>query len=67
MRLLRTDPHRGWSPIEVARALEYAHYRSLATQMGVWAKEGFLQRIARGRYTLAPQWLRAELTTTPAP
>ncbi|WP_017584668.1 transposase, partial [Nocardiopsis valliformis] len=67
MRLLGTDPGRGWSPIEVARALEYAHHRSLASQMGVWAQEGFLQRIAQGRYILAPWWVNSELTAQPVP
>lgn len=67
IRLLRTDPGRAWRPIEVAQALEYAHYRSLATQMGVWVKEGFLQRNAPGRYTLAPRWVHADLTGAPDP
>lgn len=57
MRLLEADPGQGWSPAQVARALDYPHGRSLATQMGVWVKEGYLQRIARGRYVLAPEWL----------
>ncbi|WP_017583379.1 IS4 family transposase [Nocardiopsis valliformis] len=67
MRLLGSGPDRGWSPIEVARALGYPHYRSLATQMGVWVQEGFLQRIARGRYTLAPRWASSGLTAQPVP
>ncbi|USY19956.1 IS4 family transposase [Nocardiopsis exhalans] len=67
MRLLGSDLSRGWSPIEVARALDYPHYRSLATQMGVWVQEGFLQRTAHGRYTLALRWAGVELTAQRVP
>ncbi|MEU5307071.1 hypothetical protein ACH4YO_42455 [Streptomyces noursei] len=55
LQLLRTEPDRSWRTIELAAALEISHYRSFCAQLGQWTKEGMLQRLGRGRYTLAAE------------
>jgi transposase IS4-like protein/DDE family transposase len=55
LQLLRTEPDRSWRPTELAAALEISHYRSFCAQLGQWTKEGILQRLGRGRYTLAAE------------
>ncbi|MFA3843313.1 hypothetical protein [Streptomyces aureus] len=60
LQLLRTDPYRIWSVAEIAEGLTVDHYRSLCAQLGLWAKEGLLDKTGRGHYRLNSRWIEEE-------
>ncbi|WP_329611840.1 IS4 family transposase [Kitasatospora herbaricolor] len=57
LQFLRAAPDRAWHPTEIAQVLGWANYRSVCAQLGYWAREGLLQKVARATYTLAPAWM----------
>ncbi|MDX3416275.1 IS4 family transposase [Streptomyces sp. MD20-1-1] len=62
LQLMRTDPGRSWRACEIARGIGLDDARGLRAELGRWVKEGILQRISRGVYALAHEWITPILT-----
>lgn len=54
---MHTDPHRTWTPNDLAKALELPSARSLRAELTRWTGEGIMHRLERGIYVLSPEWI----------
>lgn len=61
-----TQPHRDWSGRELAKRLQIIP-RNLHTQLGEWAKLGFITRTGFATYALNTPPSPASSTTAPDP
>jgi hypothetical protein len=50
-----TDPSRAWHARDLAHLLGIANIDSLQAQMGRWARQGLIHKVARATYVLHPQ------------
>jgi hypothetical protein len=57
LQLMRTDPHRTWTPNELAKGLALPSARSLRAELTRWTGEGIVRRVERGLYALSPAWI----------
>ena len=64
--LMSTQPHRSWSGRELAERLQITP-RNLHTQLGEWAKLGFITRTGFATYALNTPPAQAPSTTAPDP
>jgi hypothetical protein len=64
--LMTTEPHRDWSGRELAERLQIKP-RNLHTQLGEWAKLGFITRTGFATYALNTPPADEPLTTAPDP
>jgi hypothetical protein len=64
--LMRTEPHRDWSGRELAGRLQITP-RNLHTQLGEWAKLGFITRTGFATYALNTPPADTPSTTAPDP
>jgi hypothetical protein len=64
--LMSTEPHRDWSGRELAQRLQITP-RNLHTQLGEWAKLGFITRTGFATYTLKTPPADTTSTTGPGP
>ena len=64
--LMTTEPHRDWSGRELAERLQITP-RNLHTQLGEWAKLGFITRTGYATYALSTPPAKTSLTTAPDP
>jgi DNA-binding HxlR family transcriptional regulator len=63
---MSTQPHRSWSGRELAERLQITP-RNLHTQLGEWAKLGFITRTGFATYALNTPPAQAPSTTAPDP
>ncbi len=64
--MMTTEPHRDWSGRELAGRLQITP-RNLHTQLGVWAKLGFITRTGFATYALNTPPPGTSSTTAPDP
>ena len=55
--LMGADPSRGWHAHDLARLLDISNIKSFQAQLGRWARQGRIHKIARATYTLHPTGL----------